>query len=182
MANRQFRENRYYETDRDRIHPDLYLGPEDREAYADGPRGARQDRQGDMHDGRGSEHDGPYDGGDMDGVRGRDHGHRSGQSGRERQSHRGRGPRNYRRSDERIRDDVCDRLWDDHDVDASDIEVSVSDRDVTLSGEVDSKHAKRCAEDCAESVSGVEHVQNDLRVRTSGSGAESDRDGRRQTH
>jgi anti-sigma factor RsiW len=49
-------------------------------------------------------------------------------------------------------------------VDASEIEVSVSDREVTLSGMVDSRDAKRRAEDCAESVSGVMHVQNNLRV------------------
>ncbi len=81
-------------------------------------------------------------------------------------SHRGRGPKNYQRSDDRICEDVCDRLSDDHALDASDIEVSVSDREVTLSGEVDSKQAKRRAEDCADSCSGVEHVQNNLRVKS----------------
>tara|TARA_R110002012_G_scaffold88582_1_gene218025 strand:+ start:674 stop:1462 length:789 start_codon:yes stop_codon:yes gene_type:complete len=87
------------------------------------------------------------------------------------QSHRGRGPKNYQRSDDRIYEDVCDRLSDDDHVDASDIEVSVSDREVTLSGEVDSKQAKRHAEDCADGCSGVEHVQNNLRVRKSQSNA-----------
>ena len=96
--------------------------------------------------------------------------------GRYGQSHRGRGPKNYQRSDDRICEEVCDRLSDDHDVDASDIEVSVSDREVTLSGEVNSKQAKRCAEDCADSVSGIEHVQNNLRVKKSGSGEESNQD------
>ena len=90
-------------------------------------------------------------------------------------SHRGRGPKNYQRSDERICDDVCDRLSDDHNVDASEIDVSVSDREVTLSGEVESKQAKRYAEDCADSVSGVEHVQNNLRVKRSQSDANDDR-------
>tara|TARA_R110002012_G_scaffold321642_2_gene550318 strand:+ start:10179 stop:11108 length:930 start_codon:yes stop_codon:yes gene_type:complete len=84
------------------------------------------------------------------------------------QSHAGRGPKNYQRSDERISEDVCDRMSDDHQLDASDIDVSVSGREVTLSGEVDSKQAKRRAEDCCDSVSGVEHVQNNLRVRKSG--------------
>jgi len=40
-----------------------------------------------------------------------------------------------------------------------------------LSGEVDSKQAKRHAEDCADGCSGVEHVQNNLRVRKSQSNA-----------
>ncbi|WP_063776639.1 BON domain-containing protein [Microvirga massiliensis] len=79
-------------------------------------------------------------------------------------NHRGRGPRGYTRSDDRIREDVCERLTSDPWVDASEIEVSVSDREVTLSGMVDSRDAKRRAEDCAESVSGVTHVQNNLRV------------------
>jgi osmotically-inducible protein OsmY len=80
-------------------------------------------------------------------------------------SHRGRGPRGYTRSDERIRDDVNDRLTDDPYVDASDIEVAVSGREVTLTGTVDSRLARRRAEDIAESISGVTHVQNNLRVR-----------------
>jgi osmotically-inducible protein OsmY len=80
------------------------------------------------------------------------------------QSHRGRGPKGYTRSDERIQEDVCERLSHDHHVDASEVEVSVSGREVTLSGTVDSREAKRRAEDIAESVSGVAHVQNNLRV------------------
>ena len=85
--------------------------------------------------------------------------------------HRGRGPKNYQRSDERIREDLNDRLTDDPHVDASEIEVSVSNREVTLTGTVHSRFEKRHAEDIAESVSGVAHVQNNLRVgSSSGSG------------
>jgi osmotically-inducible protein OsmY len=79
--------------------------------------------------------------------------------------HRGRGPRNYSRSDERIREDVSDRLSDDRHIDASDIEVSVSGGEVTLDGTVENRLAKRHAEDLAESCSGVKHVQNNLRVK-----------------
>lgn len=86
--------------------------------------------------------------------------------------HRGRGPRGYSRSDERIREDVNDRLTDDSYVDASDVDIAVSGGEVTLSGHVDSRTAKRRAEDIAESVSGVRHVQNNLRVRQpTGTGA-----------
>jgi osmotically-inducible protein OsmY len=84
------------------------------------------------------------------------------------QSHRGRGPKGYTRSDDRIQEDVCERLSHDHHVDASEIEVSVSGREVTLSGTVDSRDARRRAEDIAESVSGVTHVQNNLRVQQQG--------------
>ncbi|KAA0684117.1 BON domain-containing protein [Roseomonas genomospecies 6] len=79
--------------------------------------------------------------------------------------HRGRGPRGYTRSDDRIRDDLNDRLTEDPYVDATDITVSVAGGEVTLDGTVDHRKAKRRAEDLAESVSGVRHVQNNLRVR-----------------
>lgn len=82
----------------------------------------------------------------------------------------GRGPKGYTRSDERIRDDVNDRLTDDHYIDASDVEVGVKDREVTLSGHVPTRDQKRRAEDLAERVSGVTHVQNNLRVQ-SGTGS-----------
>ncbi|MGO4571324.1 BON domain-containing protein [Microvirga sp. 2TAF3] len=80
------------------------------------------------------------------------------------QYHRGRGPKGYQRSDERIREDVNDRLTDDPHIDASEIQVTVSSREVTLDGTVGSRFEKRHAEDIAEFVSGVTHVQNNLRV------------------
>jgi BON domain len=86
----------------------------------------------------------------------------------EARSHSGRGPKGYIRSDERIREDVSDRLTDDWLVDASNIEVAVANGEITLSGTVDSRQAKRRAEDCAESVSGVRNVQNNLRVQQPG--------------
>jgi Flp pilus assembly secretin CpaC len=61
---------------------------------------------------------------------------------------------------------VNDRLTDDPHVDASEIEVSVQNREVTLTGTVRSRVEKRHAEDIAESVSGVTHVQNNLRVQS----------------
>ena len=76
----------------------------------------------------------------------------------------GRGPRGYRRSDERIREEVNDRLTDHGDIDASEIEVNVMDGDVVLEGFVDDRRTKRLAEDIAESVSGVRDVINHLRV------------------
>jgi hypothetical protein len=78
---------------------------------------------------------------------------------------RGRGPRGYVRSDERIREDVSDRLTDNPILDATDIDVTVSGGEVTLSGNVDSRYSKRLAEDLADEVSGVRHVQNNLRIR-----------------
>lgn len=90
-------------------------------------------------------------------------------------THRGKGPKDYRRSDDRIREDVSDRLADDERVDASEIEVLVSNSEVTLAGIVDSREAKRRAEDLAEQVSGVQNVQNNIRVNRDG--ASSSRSG-----
>jgi hypothetical protein len=86
--------------------------------------------------------------------------------------HAGRGPRGYQRSDERIREDVCDRLCEHGYVDASAIEVTVLNGEVTLSGVVPERHEKRMAEDAAEQVSGVREVHNQLRVTPGGSGQE----------
>ncbi len=83
---------------------------------------------------------------------------------REAGQHRGRGPRGYQRSDARILEDVNDRLTEDPHIDASEIEVRVENREVTLTGTVNSRFEKRHAEDLAESVSGVTHVQNNLRI------------------
>jgi len=82
--------------------------------------------------------------------------------------HRGRGPRGYQRSDSRILEDVNDRLTEDPHIDASEIEVRVENREVTLSGTISSRFEKRHAEDLAESISGVTHVQNNLRIQQAG--------------
>jgi osmotically-inducible protein OsmY len=79
--------------------------------------------------------------------------------------HRGRGPKNYARSDERIREDVGDQLSDDSWLDASDIEVKVAEGEVTLDGTVEARDDKHRAERLVERVRGVRHVQNNLRVR-----------------
>jgi hypothetical protein len=83
---------------------------------------------------------------------------------------RGRGPKGYQRRDERIREDIADWLTDDAWIDASDIEVAVERGEVTLSGTVDSREARRRAEDIAEAAAGVTYVQNNLRVRRADEG------------
>ena len=85
---------------------------------------------------------------------------------RREQDHRGRGPTDYTRSDDRIREDANDRLTDDPRVDATHITVSVASGELTLNGTVTNRDAKRRAEDCVEDIPGVKHVQNNLRVQT----------------
>ena len=88
----------------------------------------------------------------------------------------GRGPKGYQRSDERIREDVSDRLMEHPQLDASGLEVIVQAGVVTLSGDVDSRWAKRLAEEIAEEVGGVRDVMNQLSV-SSGRGVESGQGG-----
>ena len=83
-----------------------------------------------------------------------------------REGYAGRGPRGYSRSDERIKEDVCDRLTDDPWVDATEVEIQVRNGEVTLSGSVRDRNDKRRTEDIIESISGVRNVHNNLRVGT----------------
>ena len=78
---------------------------------------------------------------------------------------RGIGPKGYRRSDDRITEEINDRLTYDDDIDATEITVSVDKGEVTLSGTVKSRSEKRRAEDIAQDLVGVTHLQNNLRVK-----------------
>lgn len=76
----------------------------------------------------------------------------------------GKGPKNWARSDERIREDVCECLTYHPNIDASEIDVTVKDGEVTLVGAVGDRGSKRLAEDIVEDVRGVRDVHNQLRV------------------
>lgn len=76
----------------------------------------------------------------------------------------GRGPKGYKRSDERIREDASEELARCWDLDPSDIELSVKDGEVTLKGTVDERGWKLMAEDVVSQVMGVRDVHNQLRV------------------
>lgn len=80
--------------------------------------------------------------------------------------HVGRGPRGYQRPDDRIREELNDRLTAHGLIDATDIECRVVNGEVTLTGYVDSRAAKRAAEDVADDLYGVREVHNQLRVRS----------------
>ncbi|KQY52466.1 BON domain-containing protein [Lysobacter sp. Root494] len=79
-------------------------------------------------------------------------------------TYRGVGPRNYTRSDERITEEINERLTDDDDLDAGDISVRVASGKVTLEGNVDQRWMKHRAEDIADSCSGVKEVDNRIQV------------------
>lgn len=84
----------------------------------------------------------------------------------------GKGPKGYRRSDERISEDVNEALAEHPELDASEIEVKVQNGEVILSGTVSERRFKRMAEEAVEGYSGVQDVRNEIRVRSAGGNSE----------
>lgn len=78
----------------------------------------------------------------------------------------GKGPKGWKKSDEKIREEVCDALTESREVDASDVEVEVSQGLVFLKGVVTDRAAKKEAERLAESVHGVKDIRNEIRLRS----------------
>ena len=77
-------------------------------------------------------------------------------------SYRGIGPRGYVRSDERLRERVCERLTE-ADLDASDIDVQAHDGVITFEGSVRDRGSRHRAEDIADDC-GAKDIRNYLRV------------------
>jgi osmotically-inducible protein OsmY len=78
--------------------------------------------------------------------------------------YRGRGPKSFSRSDERLKEEICERLTDHPDIDASEIDVEVNQGVVTLSGNVDSRWMKYLSEELVEEVHGIKDVKNEIRI------------------
>jgi osmotically-inducible protein OsmY len=81
-----------------------------------------------------------------------------------------KGPKGYTRSDQRLLEEICDRLVQQVDIDPSDIEVKVSEGMVELEGSIDSRASKHRVEDLVDSVWGVKDIRNNLRVVRPGPG------------
>lgn len=86
----------------------------------------------------------------------------------QRRHHVGKGPKNFRRSDERVYEDVCDALTHSTHVDATDIVVRVEDGVVELSGVAQERMQKYIAEDLVLDIPGVQEVRNLLTIRDHG--------------
>jgi len=76
----------------------------------------------------------------------------------------GRGPKGYKRSDERIKEEVCDLLTRHPEIDPSEVDITVTSSEIILSGTVGNRREKRLIEDLVSNVSGVTDVNNELRV------------------
>ena len=79
-------------------------------------------------------------------------------------SHRGRGPRGYERSDDRLREIICERLTDDPYIDASDVSIEVASRKVKLTGTVSDRRTKYEIEELIERSANVRDIDNQLKV------------------
>jgi len=74
------------------------------------------------------------------------------------------GPKGYTRSDERLREDISERLMMAASVDSSDVSVSVKDAKVTLEGRVPDRRMKHSIEDLVDNCPGVQDIDNRIRV------------------
>lgn len=148
-------------SERDDARTDLARASWTQEHDYQGPRYAAHPREA----GRGSDYGGQYGHTDIYGGAGfRQEGKRYWfDEGDQGSGFRGTSPRGYQRSDERLREMACERLTE-ADLDASDIEVKVSQGVVTLEGSVRARWMKRQAEDIIDDIGGVKDIQNQLRV------------------
>lgn len=90
-----------------------------------------------------------------------------------------RGPKGYQRSDERLREEICERLMNRWDIDSSDVSVAVHEGRVTVEGAVPERRMRHAIEDLVDDCHGVQDIENHIRVQrnygptASGSAAEN---------
>jgi len=81
------------------------------------------------------------------------------------------GPKGYQRSDERIREEICDELMQTDHIDSSEVSVEVTAAKVTLEGTVPERWMKHAIEDLADACPGVQDVDNRMRIKSAAKGA-----------
>ena len=89
-----------------------------------------------------------------------------------------RGIKGYTRPDDRIREDVCDRInavGEHLDADFGEVDVRVQNGEVTLAGTLRDRRQKHLVENAADSVGGVKDVHNLIRVRREDEAVEAGR-------
>ncbi len=75
------------------------------------------------------------------------------------------GPKGYQRSDERLREDISERLMEARYIDSSDVTVEVSGAKVVLDGTVPERRMKHAIEDLVDACPGVQDIDNRIRLR-----------------
>jgi hypothetical protein len=81
------------------------------------------------------------------------------------------GPKGYQRTDERIREEICDELMQMDHIDSSEMTVEVVAAKVTLEGTVPERWMKHDIEDLADACPGVKEVDNRIRIKSAAHGA-----------
>jgi hypothetical protein len=75
------------------------------------------------------------------------------------------GPKGYQRSDERLREDISERLMEASYIDSSEVTVAVSGAKVVLEGTVPDRRMKHAIEDLVDACPGVQDIDNRIRVK-----------------
>jgi BON domain len=73
-------------------------------------------------------------------------------------------PKNLRKSDNVIYEEICELFMQTPKIDATEVDVSVQDGDVTLKGFVDNSAVKALAETLSQQIPGVHGVFNKLKA------------------
>jgi osmotically-inducible protein OsmY len=76
----------------------------------------------------------------------------------------GKGPKGYQRSDERLREDISERLMQSDEIDSSEVTITVASGKVTLEGTVPDRYMKHAIEDLVDACPGVQDIDNRVRV------------------
>jgi hypothetical protein len=77
-----------------------------------------------------------------------------------------RGPKGYQRTDERLREDISERLMYATHIDSSEVTVAVTGGKVTLEGTVPERHMKHAIEDLVDECPGIQDIDNRVRVQS----------------
>jgi hypothetical protein len=77
-----------------------------------------------------------------------------------------RGPKGYSRSDDRIREDISERLYHSTHIDSSEVSVTVQGGKVTLEGTVPNRWMRHAIENEADRCAGVRDIDNNIRVQS----------------
>ncbi len=85
---------------------------------------------------------------------------------------RGAAPKGYKKSDQRLTEDLGELLMN-HGIDCSSVDLQVKEGIVTLTGECSDRSDKHQIEHLAAEMSGVKDVENQLRITKRGSQLES---------
>lgn len=81
-----------------------------------------------------------------------------------RRNYYGYGPKGYRRSDQKLKDEARLLLNQDPILDSSNINIEVFNNVIFLRGFVDSRKDKKRAEFLIEDIFGIEDIQNQLKI------------------